>query len=145
MNPKRVSPEREPSKQPKGLSSNTLSLVAERFKILGDPLRLQILQVLQNDEWSVGQIVDAIGASQANISRHLQILLRARIVERRKEGLHVFYRISDTTVLDLCSVVCDSLAERLSRELSAFGPRESAAAPGARDTRDTRKAPDSGD
>ena len=111
-------------KLPKHMSSNTLGMVAERFKILGDPLRLQILQVLQEEEQSVGQIVEATGASQANVSRHLQILLRARIVDRRKEGLHVFYRISDNTVLDLCSVVCESLAARLSRELSAFEPSE---------------------
>jgi len=109
---------------PNSMNKKTLSLVAERFKILGDPLRLQILQVLQEKEQSVGQIVDATGASQANVSRHLQILLRARFVDRRKEGLNVFYRISDPTVRDLCTVVCDSLAERLSSDLSALGPRD---------------------
>ncbi len=109
---------------PTPMNANTLSLVAERFKILGDPLRLQILQILREKEHSVGQIVDATNASQANVSRHLQILLRARVVDRRKEGLNVFYRISDPTVLELCSVVCDSLAKRLSRDLSSLGPRE---------------------
>ena len=111
-------------KNRKPMNTSTLALVAERFKILGDPLRLQILQFLRENEQSVGQIVDATAASQANVSRHLQILLRARVLDRRKEGLNVFYRISDPTVLELCSVVCDSLAERLTRDLSNLGPRD---------------------
>ena len=106
------------------LTEGSLDLVAERFRILGDPLRLRILQELQRGELSVGEIVDSTGSTQANVSRHLQILLRARILARRKEGLHVYYAISDTSVLDLCSNVCESLAAGLSRDLSTFRGRK---------------------
>ena len=100
----------------KPLSNRTLELIADRFKILGDPLRLRILQGLQTGERSVSELVTATGAGQANVSRHLQILARSGIVSRRKEGLHVFYRLSDPSIIDLCEVVCDSLADQLSRK-----------------------------
>lgn len=106
-------------KTSKTLGKDTLSLVAERFKVLSDPLRLQILQELRLGERSVNEIVEATGAAQANVSRHLQILARARIVDRRKQGLHAFYRVADPTVLDLCAVVCNGLEESLARDLDS--------------------------
>ena len=78
---------------------------------------------MQPGERSVGEIVEATGATQANVSRHLQILLRARILARRKDGLHVYYEIADPSVLDLCATVCDSVAAGLSRDLSTFKRR----------------------
>jgi ArsR family transcriptional regulator len=101
------------------LSPKTLELVAERFRLLGEPVRLQILQALRDRELSVGQLVQALSLQQANVSKHLQQLHRAGIVGRRREGLQVFYRILDPSMLDLCAVVCGSLAQELERQLDA--------------------------
>ena len=102
----------------KPLSDKTMELVAERFRVLGDPVRLRLLQALEPGEKSVAELVEATGASQANVSKHLQLLLRAGVVERRREGLFVYYSIRDARVFQLCDVVCGSLAEHYARELS---------------------------
>jgi DNA-binding transcriptional ArsR family regulator len=108
------------SKVPNPMPDEALELVADRFKVLGDPVRLRILQALRGGERSVGELVEATGIVQTNVSRHLQILLRAGLVGRRKEGLFVYYRVADPTVLQLCDVVCGSLAERFARDLSTI-------------------------
>jgi ArsR family transcriptional regulator len=117
----------------KPLNDKTLELVAERFRLLGDPLRLRLLQTLERREMAVAGLVAATGASQANVSKHLQLLLRGGLVKRRREGLFVFYSVGDDKVFEICDVVCGSLAEHLARELSSFG--EAAAPPRARPTR----------
>ena len=73
----------------KALSGKTLELVAERFRVLGDPVRLRLLQALEPGEKSVAELVEATGASQANVSKHLQLILPRRRGERRREGLFV--------------------------------------------------------
>jgi len=102
----------------KPLSDKTLELVAERFRVLGDPVRLRLLQTLEAGEKSVAELVEATGASQANVSKHLQLMLRAGVVQRRREGLFVFYSVRDSRVFQLCDAVCGSLAEHFTRELS---------------------------
>ena len=87
-----------------------LDQVARRFKLLGDPVRLRILNFLHVcTEASVQQIVEATGQSQANVSKHLRALLGESLVERRKEGLYVYYRVSDPTLPALCMLVCGRL------------------------------------
>lgn len=105
----------------KVLSSNSLDMIAERFRVLGDPLRLQLLHLLGDQEKSVGALVEASGASQANVSKHLQILLRAGFVERRKDGLLAFYRVADPSIFDLCDLVCGQLSEKFRADLEAIG------------------------
>ncbi|MBD3161738.1 MAG: metalloregulator ArsR/SmtB family transcription factor [Candidatus Latescibacteria bacterium] len=104
------------------MNEKTLDLVAERFRILGDPTRLRILQTLSGGEMAVADLVAATGAAQANVSKHLQLLLRAGLVRRRKEGLRVYYDVADPQVFRLCDLVCGSLADRLSRDLEALEP-----------------------
>ena len=72
------------------LNDRTLVLVAERFRVLSDPLRLRLLNALSAGEKSVAELVDATGASQANVSKHLGVLARAGLVSRRKAGLYVY-------------------------------------------------------
>ncbi len=88
--------------------------------MLGDAFRLRLLQALADREMSVGELVEATGAAQANVSKQLQLLLRADFVERRKQGLHVYYRIADPSVFKLCDAVCGSLTEQLRRELTSL-------------------------
>jgi len=107
-------------KRGKLLNEETLVLVAERFRMLGDPVRLRLLQSLAEGEKSVTALVEESGATQANVSKHLQHLLRAGLASRRKDGLHVYYQVADPSVFDLCDAVCGSLTEQRARELSAL-------------------------
>ena len=108
-----------PKKGLKQLSDEALALIAARFRLLAEPMRLKILNTLGEGEMSVGELVVATGAGQANISKHLGLLFDAGLLERRKEGLNTYYRVSDTTIFELCETVCVSLGERLIRQHSA--------------------------
>lgn len=103
------------------MEDKSLQLVAERFRVLGDPLRLRLLHILGRGERSVGSLVEETRAGQANVSKHLQILLRAGLVERRKEGLMAFYSIADPSIFQLCDLVCGRLSEQFHEDLSAIG------------------------
>ncbi len=93
----------------KELSDEALDLIASRFRLLAEPMRLRILHTLNDQEMNVRELVAATGANQANVSKHLGILLEAGIVSRRKEGLTANYRVSDETIFALCDVVCSRL------------------------------------
>jgi DNA-binding transcriptional ArsR family regulator len=100
-------------KQPKpALSRDALELVAQRFRALGDPTRLALLQALFETERSVQELCGLTGTTQANASKHLALLLERGLVTRRREGSFTRYRIADVTLVELCRLVCDSLAER---------------------------------
>lgn len=101
------------------LSDEAMGLIAARFRLLSEPTRLKMLHVLGHDEMTVGQLVEATGAGQANISKHLATLLDGGLISRRKQGLNAFYRVTDRTIFDLCDAVCTSLAERLAAQHSA--------------------------
>ncbi|MCI0490503.1 MAG: metalloregulator ArsR/SmtB family transcription factor [Blastocatellia bacterium] len=107
-------------KKRKELTEEVLELIAARFRVLAEPMRLRILHTLGEEEVSVTELVEATGAGQANISKHLALLLEAGLVARRKEGLNVFYRVADATIFDLCEAVCTSLGERLAARHSAI-------------------------
>ncbi|MHB1224875.1 MAG: ArsR/SmtB family transcription factor [Gemmatimonadaceae bacterium] len=83
-----------------------LRRVADRFRALAEPARLQLLQVLRGGELTVTDLVDATGLSQANVSKHLQLLHAASFVIRRKEGLYVFYSLADNDTVELCDIMC---------------------------------------
>ena len=107
------------------LSEGALQMIADRFKVLGEPMRLKILHAVWDDERTVSEIMEAVGGLQANVSKHLAVLQHAGLVSRRKEGLHVFYRIADESVFDLCEVVCESLHDRLASQIDEFQPSAS--------------------
>ncbi len=86
-----------------------LAEVAERFKALGEPVRLALLQALRKKEMSVGELVAATGLGQANVSKHLHQLLDCGYVSRRKEGTFVYYRIASPEVFTLCDVMCSRI------------------------------------
>ena len=105
----------------KPMSPEALALVAARFKVLAEPLRLRIMQVLQGGELSVSEITEAVESTQPNVSKHLKMLQEAGIVGRRQEGNAVYCSIADETVFELCDLVCSSLRERLEAQAGAFG------------------------
>ena len=104
----------------KNLSPEALGLIASRFKVLSEPIRLQILHNLQDGEKSVGEITDAIQTSQPNVSKHLKILQNAGITKREQKGNTVFYSIADESIFTLCELVCDRLEENLRSQASIF-------------------------
>ena len=97
------------------MSQGMLELLAERFKALGEPARLQLLMTLRDGERTVTELVQETGLGQANASRHLQILHGQGFVTRRKIGLRVVYALSDKVVLSLC----DAMYSRVELQLNA--------------------------
>ena len=95
----------------KTMTPELLELVAERFKALGEPARLAILNSLRRGEATVSELVEDTGMGQANVSKHLQLLHTLRFVARRKEGLFVYYSLADDSVFQLCDVMCGRIAQ----------------------------------
>lgn len=91
---------------PKVMSPGLLSELAERFKALGEPARLQLLAALREGEQSVSDLVSRTGLGQANVSKHLQQLCNAGFITRRKEGTFAFYALADDEVFSLCDSMC---------------------------------------
>jgi ArsR family transcriptional regulator len=91
------------------MTPQSIDLVAERFRTLGEPMRLRLLEALRAGEFSVGDLVERTGGGQANVSKHLQILLAGGLVARRKEGTTVLYSLADPSVFRLCDIVCGSV------------------------------------
>ena len=93
------------------LTPELLGIIAERFKALGEPARLGILNALHEREMTVSELMRATGLGQANASKHLQLLHSMGFVERRKEGLNVHYRLADPDVFQLCDIMCGRLVK----------------------------------
>jgi len=102
------------------LSDEALELVARRFAVLAEPMRLRLIQALFDGERNVNALVEETGGTQANVSRHLQTLTQAHILSRRKEGLQVFYAIADPSIYKLCELVCGSLEKQLTRQVESL-------------------------
>lgn len=94
------------------IPDSLLENAARRFKILSEPVRLELLNQLQtHGEMTVSELVEATGHQQANVSKHLGMMAREGLLSRRKDGLYVFYDISDPTLSALCMLVCGRLRE----------------------------------
>lgn len=91
------------------VSEETLDLIAQRFRALGEPMRLRLLMLLQRGERTVSELVAQLHTSQANISKHLLVLTASGLLHRHKRGLNVFYSIADPRIFDMCDMVCGSL------------------------------------
>ncbi|MCB9893165.1 MAG: winged helix-turn-helix transcriptional regulator [Planctomycetes bacterium] len=107
-------------KTPKPMSAAALGLVAARFKLLGEPARLSLLNALMVKEMNVNDLVEATGLSQANVSKHLGQLADAGYVHRRKEGLFTIYSIADDSVFQLCDLMCGAIARKLGQDLKSI-------------------------
>lgn len=86
-----------------------LERVAGFFRAFSEPTRLALLQELKEAEKTVGELVDSLPTTQANVSKQLKILHTAGLVGRRKEGTSVLYSICEPAVMDLCRIACDKL------------------------------------
>ncbi len=97
---------------PKTMSTALMSELAERFKALGEPARLQLLMALRGGERTVGELVELTGLGQANVSKHLHQLHDCGYVTRRKEGTFAYYAIANDDVFMLCDVMCGRIEEQ---------------------------------
>jgi DNA-binding transcriptional ArsR family regulator len=107
------------------LSNRTRELMALRFRALGEPMRLKILERLFRSPASVGEILEAVGGTQANVSKHLAVLKSGRLVAGRKDGNRTVYSISDPALERICSVVCDAVSRDARDEAKAVIGRPS--------------------
>src|SRR5215510_6916246 len=98
---------------PHPLPEELADLIARRFRALGDPLRVRILDLLRDRELSVTNLAEQLSAGQQNVSKHLAVLVDAGMLARRKHGTHAYYSIADETVFALCEQVCGSLQTQL--------------------------------
>jgi DNA-binding transcriptional ArsR family regulator len=98
---------------PRPLPDPLVDLVAQRFRVLGEPMRIKLLDRLREGDATVGELQEALGASQQNVSKHLGILLAAGMVARTKQGNHSRYSISDPSVFELCDQVCGGVRRQL--------------------------------
>ena len=101
----------------KNLPPEALEAVAVFFQALAEPTRLQILNLLRQDERNVGELAQLCGFTAANISRHLALLSKQGIVEREVRGTSVYYRIADQSIYALCDLVCGRISRQLERNV----------------------------
>ena len=106
---------------PHPLSEPLVDLIARRFRVLGEPTRIRLLDLLREHDATVTELHEALGASQQNVSKHLGVLLQAGIVRRTKQGTSARYAIADDSVFALCEHVCGGLRRQLT-ELDALLP-----------------------
>ncbi|HTW43193.1 MAG TPA: metalloregulator ArsR/SmtB family transcription factor [Solirubrobacteraceae bacterium] len=104
---------------PSPIPVDLAELIAARLRVIGDPTRIRILDLLRDEELTVGEVTERLGTSQQNASKHLGVLLQAGILARRKQGNSSIYSIADRGVHELCEQVCGGLQLQLA-ELTAL-------------------------
>lgn len=107
-------------KPAKAVPQEVVQQVAEYFSVLGEPMRLKILNLLRDGEKCVQDLVEATDTSQANVSKHLKVMLQAGILTRRSEGTLAYYKVADDLIFELCNLVCDRLASRIEQQARNF-------------------------
>ncbi len=95
------------------LPDTVVELIARRFRLLGEPVRIRILERLREGETTAAELIAATGTSQQNVSKHLNALREGGIVNRRREGGSVYFSIADEAVFALCEQVCGSIESQL--------------------------------
>lgn len=97
---------------PHPLPEPLVEVIADRFRVLAEPMRIRVLDRLRAGEATVGALAESLGTSQQNVSKHLGVLARAGLVAREKNGNSVVCRIADESVLELCEQVCGGLSRQ---------------------------------
>ena len=97
---------------PHPLPEPLVDMIAQRFRVIGEPMRIRMLDLLRDGPMTVNELTQALGATQQNVSKHLGVLVQAGIVAREKDGTRVRCSIADESVFDLCEIVCGGLRRR---------------------------------
>jgi ArsR family transcriptional regulator len=88
------------------LSDAQIMEASRLFSMLAEPVRLKLLRSLMEEDLTVSELVEATGCKQANVSKHLSLLLTSDLVERNKEGTSARYSITDPFLKQICALVC---------------------------------------
>lgn len=106
---------------PKGsMTGEAFDAIAQRFRLLSDPMRLRLLYIMGKGEMTVSELVQKTGGTQSNISKHLSTLLTHGLVQRRRQGTSAHYSVTDDTIFDLCDIVCGGIDRHLEEQKKAF-------------------------
>jgi len=111
---------------PHPLPEALVDLIAQRFRVLGEPMRIKLLDRLRDGDATVQELQEATGASQQNVSKHLGVLLNAGLVSKTREGNYSRYAIADDGVFELCNQVCGGLRRQISELDALLRPVEAA-------------------
>lgn len=103
----------EPVAIPHPLPEALVELIAHRFRIIGEPMRIRLLDTLREGPMTINKLAETLGASQQNVSKHVGVLAQAGIVGREKDGTRVRCFIADETVFALCELVCGGLRQQV--------------------------------
>jgi DNA-binding transcriptional ArsR family regulator len=98
---------------PHPVPNDLAELIARRFRVIGEPMRIRLLDHLRDGEATVSELTEVLGASQQNVSKHLAVLADVGIVGRRKDGNRVYYAVVDESVFALCEDICGSVQRQL--------------------------------
>ena len=98
---------------PHPLPDALIELIAQRFRVIGEPMRIRLLDSLRDGPLTINELTEALGASQQNVSKHVGILAQAGIVGREKDGNRVRCFIADESIFELCELVCGGLREQV--------------------------------
>ena len=103
----------EPSPIPHPLPAQLVEVIAQRFRVIGEPMRIRLLDALRDGPLTINELTEALGASQQNVSKHVGVLAQAGIVGREKDGTRVRCSIADETIFTLCELVCGGLRQQV--------------------------------
>jgi DNA-binding transcriptional ArsR family regulator len=106
---------------PNPLPEALVGLIAQRFRVLGEPMRIRILDALRGGPRTVNELADELHATQQNVSKHLGVLAQAGIVGREKQGTRVSCFIADASVFEICELVCGGLRRHADELGAALG------------------------
>jgi len=98
---------------PHPLTDDAADLIAERFRLLSEPMRVKLLDELRDGEANVHELAGALDTTPQNVSKHLGVLARGGVVARRKEGNFVYYRVIDCGIWELCHLMCGGVERQL--------------------------------
>lgn len=107
---------------PLSADDEVFDLAARTFRVMSAPMRLRIISTLCDGEKSVTELLESVPTTQPNMSQHLASLFRAGVVGKRREGVMIYYRITNERVVSLCRTMCQHLTEH-SPERSARAAR----------------------
>lgn len=102
------------------ISPKALEQIAAYFKVLSDPTRLQILNLLREGEFNVSELAERCNFTSANISRHLSILSQHGLITRKTQGTSVYYQPTDNSPYALCDLVCENISRQINAQQKAF-------------------------
>lgn len=95
------------------MKKEVYELQAEICKTLANPKRIEIISALEDGELSVGDLVERLGITKANVSQHLAVLRQRRVVAARRAGVNIYYRINNPKILEACALMRAVLMEQL--------------------------------